>query len=53
PAAPGVQLRLENVNPDTQQGEIVALTPSVMLGYYKNPEETAKVFTPDGWFRTG
>ena len=49
----GVQLRLENVNPDTQQGEIVALTPSVMLGYYKNPEETAKVFTPDGWFRTG
>ena len=53
PAAPGVQLRLENVNPDTQQGEIVALTPSVMLGYYKNPEETAKVFTPDGWFLTG
>jgi len=53
PAAPGVQLRLENIHPDTQQGEIVALTPSVMLGYYKNPEETAKVLTPDGWFRTG
>ena len=53
PAAPGVQLRLENVNPDTQQGEIVALSPSVMLGYYKNPEETKKVFTADGWFRTG
>ena len=53
PAAPGVQLRLENINPETQQGEIVALTPSVMLGYYKNPEETAKVFTADGWFRTG
>ena len=49
PAAPGVQLRLENVNPDTQQGEIVALTPSVMLGYYKNPEETAKVFAPATW----
>ena len=31
----------------------MALTPSVMLGYFKNPEETAKVFTPDGWFRTG
>ena len=53
PAAPGVQLRLENINPDTQQGEIVALTPSIMQGYYKNPEETAKVFTSDGWFRTG
>ena len=24
-----------------------------MLGYYKNPEETANAFTEDGWFRTG
>ena len=53
PQAPGVTLRLENVNPETRQGEIVAKTPSIMLGYYKNPEATAEVFTPDGWFRTG
>lgn len=53
PQAPGVQLRLENINPDTRQGEIVALSPSVMLGYYKNPEATKEVFTSDGWFRTG
>ena len=53
PQAPGVQLRLENINPDTRQGEVVALTPSVMLGYFKPPEATKEVFTDDGWFRTG
>jgi long-chain acyl-CoA synthetase len=25
----------------------------VMLGYYKRPDETAKVMLPDGWLRTG
>ena len=53
PQAPGVELRLENVNPETRQGEIVAKTPSAMIGYYKNPDATKEVFTEDGWFRTG
>ena len=53
PAAPGVKLRLENINPETRQGEIEALSPSVMVGYYKNPEATKEAFTADGWFRTG
>lgn len=53
PEAPGVKLRLENINPETRQGEVVALSPSIMLGYYKNPEATDEVFTTDGWFRTG
>ena len=26
---------------------------NVMQGYYNDPEETAKVFTEDGWFKTG
>lgn len=48
----GVQLRLDNVNPETGEGEIVAKGPNVMLGYYKDPQRTARAFTKDGWFRT-
>ncbi len=53
PAMLGVKLRLDNVNPETGEGEIVALSPSTMKGYFKNPEATAAAFTSDGWFRTG
>ena len=34
-------------------GEIWVKSPSVMQGYYKNPQETAKSLTPDGWLMTG
>jgi long-chain acyl-CoA synthetase len=36
-----------------QEGEILALGPGVFSGYLNLPEETEKVFTEDGWFRTG
>ncbi len=53
PAVPYVELRLDNINPKTRQGEVVAKTPCCMVGYYKNPEATAEVIDADGWFHTG
>jgi long-chain acyl-CoA synthetase len=36
-----------------QVGEIAIRGPQVMVGYWNRPEETAKVMTPDGYFKTG
>lgn len=52
PVLSQIKARLENVNAETGEGELVVLSPSTMKGYYKNPEATADVFTEDGWFRT-
>ena len=53
PALPAVQIRLDNINPESKQGEIVVKTPCCMMGYYKNEQATKEAFTEDGWFRTG
>ncbi|OKO86025.1 long-chain fatty acid--CoA ligase [Bradyrhizobium sp. NAS80.1] len=42
-----------NEVPLGQAGEICAKGPQVMSGYWNRPEETAKVMTSDGYFRTG
>ncbi|MDT4737140.1 long-chain fatty acid--CoA ligase [Bradyrhizobium sp. WYCCWR 12699] len=42
-----------NEVPLGQPGEICAKGPQVMSGYWNRPEETAKVMTADGFFRTG
>ncbi|RTL66442.1 MAG: long-chain-fatty-acid--CoA ligase [Hyphomicrobiales bacterium] len=36
-----------------EAGEICAKGPQVMPGYWQRPDETAKVMTPDGFFKTG
>ena len=42
-----------NEVPLGEPGEICAKGPQVMAGYWNRPDETAKVMTPDGYFRTG
>ena len=36
-----------------ESGEIAIRGPQVMAGYWNRPDETAKVMTPDGFFKTG
>jgi long-chain acyl-CoA synthetase len=50
-----ISIRDENGNevPTGEHGEICARGPQIMPGYWRRPDETAKVMTEDGFFRTG
>jgi fatty-acyl-CoA synthase len=56
---PGPAMMLRLVDGDEREvglgepGEIWIAGPSVTPGYWNLPEETARAFTSDGWFRTG
>jgi long-chain acyl-CoA synthetase len=49
----GMQIRIDRPFRVTGIGEVLVQGPCVTQGYYKNPEATAEIFTPDGWLRTG
>ncbi len=54
---PGISIEIKdddgNALPLGESGEICIKGPQVMTGYYQQPEENEKAFTPDGFMRTG
>lgn len=57
-ALPGAEVKIIDIEtgatlPPGKQGELCARGYMVMKGYYKMPDETAKVIDADGWLHTG
>ncbi len=54
---PGNLLRIVDAEghdvPDGTEGEILAYSPQVMLGYFNQPAATAKAIDAEGWLHTG
>ena len=51
--APNLEIKIDSSDQANVPGEILVKGANVFLGYFKNEEATAEVFTEDGWFRTG
>jgi long-chain acyl-CoA synthetase len=47
PVFPGVEVRV------SEDGEVLAKGPNIMLGYHNRPDATAEVIDEDGWLHTG
>ncbi len=53
PACIGVELKIVKEDSHSGEGEIWAKGPNIMKGYYKEPQMTSDIITPDGWLKTG
>ncbi len=53
PACIGVELKIVKTDKRSSTGEIWAKGPNIMKGYYKEPQMTSDIITPDGWLKTG
>jgi 2,3-dihydroxybenzoate-AMP ligase len=57
PLCPADEIRVVDENgadvPAGQAGELLTRGPYTIRGYYRAPEQNARSFTPDGYFRTG
>ncbi|MET9429352.1 AMP-binding protein [Streptomyces sp. NPDC003036] len=57
PLSPDDEIRIVDVDgndvPDGECGELLARGPYTVRGYYRAPDDTARSFTADGYFRTG
>jgi long-chain acyl-CoA synthetase len=53
PVMDGIEVKINNPDPKTGEGEVWAKGDNIMRGYYKEPELTKEAITPDGWLKTG
>lgn len=57
PLSPDDQIRIVDADgkdvPDGETGELLARGPYTVRGYYRAPDDNARSFTADGYFRTG
>ncbi|WP_298974233.1 class I adenylate-forming enzyme family protein [uncultured Roseobacter sp.] len=55
PPLPGVEVRIDETVPGGGEGmgEVLTRGAHVMLGYFRNPAETAQVLDAEGWMHTG
>ncbi len=53
PACEGVELKIHHSDKRTGEGEVWARGANIMKGYYKEPQLTSEIMTPEGWLKTG